>query len=46
MSTFDESQITKSITYKCITRLDAYNELAAFTPVSNKMNSFYLNLFQ
>jgi hypothetical protein len=29
-STFDESQITSSITYKCITRLDAYNEISSW----------------
>ena len=29
-STFDEEQIIQSITYKCITRLDQYNELSAY----------------
>jgi hypothetical protein len=29
-STFDEEEIIQSITYKCITRLEAYNEVAAY----------------
>lgn len=29
-STFDEEQIIQSITYKCITRLDQYNELSSY----------------